>query len=247
MSEALERIAAQLHRARRLVVMTGAGASAESGIPTFRDALTGLWARFRAEELATPEAFEAHPERVSQWYESRRQAALACQPNGGHQALAQLQDWAEARGCDFTLVTQNVDGLHQRAGSRNVLELHGSLLRWRGWESGVPTVLPETGVERFPVRSETGELLRPGVVWFGEPLPEATLAAALQATAAADAFMSIGTSSVVYPAAGLIEIAIESGAYTVEVNPEQTPFTGRVDQVVAQASTPCLQALVSRL
>jgi NAD-dependent deacetylase len=243
----LDQIAEHFRDARRIVALTGAGASAESGIPTFRDALTGLWARFRPEELATPEAFATHPDRVTQWYESRRQGVLACQPNQGHSVLAAMEEWAESSGRHFSMVTQNVDGLHQRAGSRNVLELHGSLLRWRGCESGNTVQLPKKAQTEFPIRSVSGEMLRPDVVWFGEALPETVFSAALQATAQADVFLTIGTSSVVYPAAGLIDIALEAGAVTIEINPEETPFSGRVDHALALSSGRCLQGIFDRL
>ncbi len=247
MSALIEPIVQRLGRAKQIVVMTGAGASAESGIPTFRDALEGHWSRFRPEELASPEAFLAHPERVSRWYEGRRQQVLACEPNDGHRALAQLEAWAEGSGRSVTLVTQNVDGLHQRAGSREVLELHGSILRWREVETGAFVTLPSEAQTTFPLRSSAGALLRPDVVWFGEALPETVLAAALAATASADFFVSVGTSGVVYPAAGLIDLAIQRGAVTVEINPQTTPFSGRVDYTLAGSSAPLLNQLVGAL
>ena len=154
-----------------------------------------------------------------------------------------LQDWAEDSGRRFTLVTQNVDGLHQRAGSRGVLELHGSILRWRGWESGEAVGLEDRPQEAFPLRSAEGELLRPDVVWFGEALPEPVLAAALKATSTADVFFSVGTSAVVYPAAGLIDLALRSGTTTVEINPQATPMSSRMDHHLSGASGRILSEL----
>lgn len=218
------RLVDRLRSARRVVVLTGAGVSAESGVPTFRDALTGLWSTFRPEELATPEAFRRQPRLVWEWYAWRRAKVAEVEPNPGHHALAVMEQRVKA----FTLVTQNVDGLHQRAGSRQVLELHGNLMRTKCFEEGrVVPEWPETG--SVPPRCPNcGGWLRPDVVWFGESLPAEILEAARQATVEADLFLSVGTSSVVYPAAGLIDEALAAGAWVVEVNPEPTPYTSRV-------------------
>jgi NAD-dependent deacetylase len=212
---------AAVRTAQRVVALTGAGVSAESGVPTFRDAQTGLWENFKPEELATAGAFRENPRLVWEWYAWRREKVRSVQPNAGHKALAALA----RRYPEFTLITQNVDGLHQRAGSKGVIELHGNITRTKCFDENV--VVPEW--------TETGEVpprcpqcrghLRPDVVWFGESLPEAGLNEAMRASGACDVFLSIGTSSVVYPAAMLPEIGLRSGATVVEINPDETPLT----------------------
>lgn len=211
-----------IDNAERIAVLTGAGTSAESGIPTFRDALTGLWARFDPLELATPEAFERDPKLVWDWYAERRRKVRECRPNDGHRALARL----ESVCADFTLITQNVDGLHQRAGSQNVHELHGNILRVRCVREGTRfndwQEVDTEGPARCP---DCGALLRPDVVWFGEQLPTDAFAAAERAARSGDVFLVVGTSGVVYPAAGLAHLAAASGADVIEVNPEETPLS----------------------
>lgn len=209
--------------ARRIAVLTGAGISAESGIPTFRDALTGLWSRFRPEELATPEAFVANPKLVWDWYAWRRAKVAEVAPNAGHVALARLQQRKP-----LTLVTQNVDGLHQQAGSRDVIELHGNIRRVKCFDQGHPAERWDEGGE-VPRCARCGSLLRPDVVWFGEMLPEHALASATAAAAGCDVFLSVGTSSVVEPAASLALHAKRNGACVIEVNPEDTPLTRFAD------------------
>lgn len=215
-------LAERLRAARRITVLTGAGVSAESGLPTFRDPMTGLWARYRPEDLATPEAFVRDPQLVWSWYRMRRDAARGVEPNPAHLAIARL----EGLGPDVTLVTQNVDGLHQRAGSRDPVELHGSLFRTRcsadgrEHESGVDAEL-EAG--RLPRCSECGALLRPGVVWFGESLPPVALERARLAALACEVFLSVGTSHQVYPAAALPALAASAGATVAVVDPDPPP------------------------
>lgn len=208
-------------RARRVVVLTGAGVSAESGVPTFRDAQTGLWENFKPEELATPEAFRRDPKLVWEWYAWRREKVRSVQPNAGHKALAAMAK----RFAEFTLITQNVDGLHQRAGSAGVIELHGNITRSKCFEEDI--VIPEwTHTGEVPPRCPQCQgQLRPDVVWFGESLPETAINEAMRASGACDVFLSIGTSSVVYPAAMLPEIALRAGATVVEINPDATPLT----------------------
>lgn len=215
-SEALAVAARALRSAEHVCVMTGAGTSAESGIPTFRDALTGHWAQFSPQELATPEAFAANPDRVWQWYAARRAMVRAAQPNPGHLALAALA----ARVSHCTLVTQNVDDLHQRAGSVEVVSLHGSLMRAR-CSAGCPgTIEPSVDQsETTPVCTQCGALMRPDVVWFGEPLPMAQYQRARDAAVACDVFLSVGTSNVVEPAASLPWVAAAHGATVIVVNP----------------------------
>jgi NAD-dependent deacetylase len=202
-----------LQQARHVAVLTGAGISAESGIPTFRDALTGLWANYDPDELATPEAFARHPQLVWDWYASRRVAIRAAEPNAGHRALVKLA----GRVTRCTLITQNIDGLHQRAGSAGVVELHGNILRSRCSREGVVVEDPSSP-ERPPPCPRCGAPLRPDVVWFGEILPFDALAAAESAARECDVFLSVGTSNLVYPAAGLPWIAASRGAMVVVVN-----------------------------
>jgi NAD-dependent deacetylase len=210
----LAQAAAAVRGADHVVVLTGAGISKDSGLPTFREAQTGLWASYRPEELATPEAFARQPALVWRWYAWRRSLAAAATPNAGHRAIVALQRLA--RRC--TLVTQNVDGLHRRAGSGNVLELHGDIGRILC--SRCRRVHEEYGEGEPPSCAACGGLLRPDVVWFGEVLPEAALSAAHHAAGACDVLLSVGTSGMVYPAAGLVHHAAASGAMIVLVNPD---------------------------
>ncbi len=212
--------ALRLREARRILVLTGAGISAESGVPTFRGP-GGLWRELRPEDLATPEAFARDPRLVWEWYEWRRQRVAEAQPNPAHHALVAL----EARTSDFTLVTQNVDGLHTRAGGRKVLELHGSLWRLRCAGCGQEDDDTRVPLPELPPRCACGALLRPGVVWFGESLDDDTLRRSFAAAKKAEVVLVIGTSSVVYPAAALPEVSRAHGAFVVEVNPEATGLT----------------------
>lgn len=227
--EQVRAIRALLREASSVAVLTGAGVSAESGIPTFRDAQTGLWARYDPMELATPQAFARDPVLVTRWYDERRRRCAECAPNPGHLALARLQDELEAAGKRFTLITQNVDRLHQQAGSRNLLELHGTLWVWRCTSCGMEREEREIPFAEHPPRCACGGQRRPAVVWFGESLPESVLAAAWRAAEDCGLFMSLGTSSVVEPAASLGRAAAAAGAKTVEINPEETPLSSRVD------------------
>jgi len=240
----LQRAAERLRFGERICVLTGAGVSAESGIPTFRDALQGLWAKYDPAELATPEAFERDPATVSRWYDERRLKTRGCEPNAGHRALAGLERRLAEGGRSLTILTQNVDRLHQRAGSREVVELHGSLHVWRCTETGAERELPSTPLKTHPMRTESGGLLRPGVVWFGETLPPEALRRAEEATSACDVFLSIGTSAVVHPAAGFCYAAKESGAFTIEINRDPTPVTELVDLALQGRAGEILPALV---
>ncbi|MFA5522488.1 MAG: NAD-dependent deacylase [Castellaniella sp.] len=216
----------RLRAARSIVVFTGAGVSQESGIPTFRDALSGLWTQFDPMVLATPEAFEADPALVWGWYEWRRGLVLRCRPNPAHHAIAQLQHHVP----ELLVVTQNVDDLHERAGSRDVIHLHGSLHAPRCHHCGAPWPVPETMPEEPqegrrldpPACRHCGGPVRPGVVWFGESLPQQAWLLALERAARCDLLFSIGTSSVVQPAAQLPMRARAAGACIVQVNPEPT-------------------------
>jgi NAD-dependent deacetylase len=230
--------------AHKVTVLTGAGISAESGIPTFRDAMTGLWARFRPEELATPEAFQRNPKLVWDWYSWRRERVAQAQPNAGHRALVEL----EARQPSFLLVTQNVDGLHARAGSRHVVELHGNIARTKCFDCARLADETDLRGDATPPRCRyCGGMLRPDVVWFGEMLPEDALEQAMRAARECDVLLSVGTSTVVEPAASLPFVALQSGACVVEVNPDPTPLTPSADFVLAGSAATMLPALLSAL
>ncbi len=214
-----------LREAGRVVALTGSGISAESGVPTFREAQTGLWARYDPQQLATPKAIARDPRLVWNWYERRKNLAVGAEPNSGHRALAEL----ERQIPDFTLVTQNVDGLHARAGSWNVAELHGNILRYKCTLKG-EVAEPEDHDDSVPPRCpRCGAYLRPDVVWFGEMLPAEAFTTASQAARRRDLFLSIGTSSLVYVAAGMPNEALEVDAAHVEINPSQTPLTGHAN------------------
>ena len=217
-----------LRSARRVAVLTGAGISAESGIPTFRGAQTGHWARFRPEDLASPDAYHRDPELVWEWYAGRYRDVLNAEPNRGHTLLAQLegQKHAQHGAAAFTLATQNVDGLHLRAGSAAPLELHGTLLFARCEACGHVQPLPDPAAFTPPPVCEVcGHRMRPHIVWFGELLPEDVLQAAERAFASADVALIIGTSSQVYPAAGLADLTLSRGGVVIEINPQPTSLT----------------------
>ena len=210
-----------LRSARRVAALSGAGISAESGVPTFREAQTGLWSRYSSEELATPAAFQRDPRLVWEWYAWRRELTTSAQPNPGHLALVEM----ERRIPQFTLITQNVDGLHRRAGSHKILELHGNLQRIKCMDEGHPVERWKDDDQIPPRCPKCGGLLRPDVVWFGENLPVETLQAAWDAAEAAEVFFSIGTSTIVEPAASLPFVAHRHGAAVIEVNLHETPLT----------------------
>jgi NAD-dependent deacetylase len=236
-----ETVLAKLSSATHVAVLTGAGVSAESGIETFRSA-GGLWKEFKPEQLATPQAFAANPETVWEWYMHRRRVIEQSEPNAGHRALAA---W-ERRFERLSLITQNVDNLHHRAGSTDILELHGNIFQSRchlcgksdadsGYEAGSPPICA------------CGGLFRPAVVWFGEALPSEVLERASELVTECDVFLSVGTQSVVYPAAGLIEVAHRSGAYLIEINPEETPKSPLFDATLRGPSGIILSALTKEL
>ncbi|MBI5521841.1 MAG: NAD-dependent deacylase [Desulfarculus sp.] len=224
MPDDLERARARLAQARRVAALCGAGVSAESGVPTFRGP-GGLWENHRPEDLATPQAFGRDPVLVWRWYQWRRELISRCQPNPAHLALAEL----ERRLAEFTLITQNVDGLHSLAGSRAPLEIHGSLWRLRCLGCGDEREDRRLDLPDLPRCGACGGLLRPGVVWFGENLDHDLLERAWQAAEACQVMLVIGTSAVVQPAASLACTAKRAGAFVVEVNLEATPNTGQVD------------------
>lgn len=229
-----------LASSERVVVLTGAGMSAESGVPTFRG-LDGLWRNYNPLELATPAAFAANPTLVWEWYDWRRSLVAATRPHAGHLALAQL----ELLGHQVTVITQNVDGLHHRAGSRHVIEIHGSL--WR---------MICTGCQRLelnrqprlrtlpPLCTDCGQMLRPGVVWFGENLPPLAWEASLEATREAALLLVIGASGTVYPAADLVPLARQNGARIIEINPDDTPLSALADLSLRGAAGDLLPKLL---
>jgi NAD-dependent deacetylase len=239
-----EELVTRLRAARRIVVLTGAGVSAASGVPTFRGD-DGLWKQFRAEDLATPEAFAHDPRTVWEWYDWRRTKIAACAPNAAHQILAK---WSTRPG--FTLITQNVDGLHERAGTENVIRFHGSIWELRcasecgaaPWED---RTAPLTSLP--PTCPSCGGLARPGVVWFGETIDPDVLERSSTAAARADVLLSVGTSSLVFPAAGLLHHARRNGAFTAEINPGATGASGTVDLAIAAPAEDALPMLDVRM
>ncbi|GAB4274196.1 MAG: NAD-dependent deacylase [Candidatus Promineifilaceae bacterium] len=228
-----------LRQAEQVTVLTGAGISAESGVPTFRDAQSGLWAQYDPTELATPKAFAANPALVWEWYEWRRSLIAGARPNPGHMALAKMAAYFSR----FTLITQNVDGLHQRAGS-DAIELHGNIWRVKCAANGHQIADWQTLPGKPPACPQCGSLLRPDVVWFGEGLPRMALSAAFAAAKACHVFFSIGTSSLVQPAAALPVTAVEHGAVLVEINPQNTPLTPYANYALKGAAGEVLPALV---
>lgn len=220
----MDEVRERIQRASHVAVMTGAGISAESGVPTFRGP-GGLWEGHRPEELATPEAFARDPDQVWRWYDWRRSLVAACEPNPAHHALAELERRAPA----FSLITQNVDGLHRRAGSSDPAELHGNLWFTRCTGCGDLREDLRVPLPLLPHCQACGALLRPHVVWFGESLDPDVLDRSVRAAACCDLFLIVGTSGVVHPAAGLADLAQDAGATVVQVNLEPTPYTGRVD------------------
>lgn len=229
-----------LRATSNLAALTGAGVSQESGLRTFRDAQTGLWAQYKPEELASPEAFRRDPKLVWDWYAWRREAVKGVRPNLGHYALVEI----EKRVSQFTLITQNVDGLHRLAGNQNVLELHGNIQRVRCADCYTFAESWEDDTESVPKCRECGGLLRPDVVWFGEALPRDQLEAAIEAARSCEVFFSIGTSGVVQPAASLAFAAHNRGASVIEINAEPTPLTSKANYILHGKSGEILPRLV---
>ncbi len=244
----LEELARRFHGRVRISVLTGAGVSAASGVPTFRGH-QGLWKNYPPEQLATADAFRRDPKLVWEWYNWRRELISKCEPNPAHRVLA---SWSE-RYKGFTLITQNVDGLHEKAGTRNVVRFHGSIWEVLCWDrcAGAPARWRDETVpfrELPPSCPHCGGLVRPGIVWFGEGIDQDVLKASRDALDC-DLFMVIGTSSVVYPAASLAYDAKDAGAFTVEINPESTATTGSVHLSIqgrAEEVLPELETLIRR-
>jgi NAD-dependent deacetylase len=227
----------------RIAVLTGAGISAESGVPTFREAQTGLWSQYDSQELATPEAFARNPRLVWEWYAWRRELICQAEPNPGHLALVRMEDLFS----QFDLITQNVDGLHRRAGNKNVIELHGDIFRTKCIKENTTVSSPPDPKEIPPRCPNCNALLRPDVVWFGESLPKQAISAAWQAAENCQVFFSIGTSSLIEPAASLPMIALQNGAQVIEVNPHQTPLTPKCAYSLRYPAGDALPVLVKEL
>lgn len=229
-------------RAGSIAVSTGAGVSAESGVATFRDP-GGLWSKFRPEELANVDAFLGNPDLVWEWYSWRRSVISSVAPNPGHYALAEL----ETLVADFTLITQNVDNLHRRAGSIHVVELHGNIERSSCTGCGRASAPDEAPPSQRVPHCPCGGLLRPDVVWFGEMLPQDAVREAWDAAERADVFLSVGTSGEVYPAAQLPAVARQGGAYTVEINPRPSAVAHQMHEILEGPSGIILPALVKAI
>lgn len=231
----------------RIAVLSGAGISAESGVPTFRDDKNGLWARFDPYELSSTQGWAEHPERVWAWYLWRHHLVNRVDPNDGHRAVAAWQDHA-----NVTVITQNVDNLHERAGSTAVHHLHGSLFEFRCDRCGLAYTgelpdMPEPELEATPPRCACGGLIRPGIVWFGEQLPDGPWTASVDAVRSADLLVVVGTSGIVYPAAGLPELALAQGTVVVEVNPESTPLSEAATVTLRESASTALPTLLQQL
>jgi len=238
-----EALISKVKGARSVVILTGAGVSAESGVPTFRDAEKGLWADFKPEEVATLEAFRRNPQKVWDWYAQRRGQLGQVEPNAGHRALVEL----EREVPSFTLVTQNIDDLHRKAGNKHIIELHGNLLKNKCLEENTPVESWEENGRVPPRCPRCGGMIRPDVVWFGEMLPVDAFRNAVEATQNCDLFFSIGTSAVVEPAASLPYEALRCGATVVEVNPEETELTSQASFFLRGPAGKILPALLEDL
>lgn len=242
MSSTIAAIAERLKAATSVVALTGAGVSAESGIPTFRGP-EGLWRQYKPEDLATPQAFARDPRLVWEWYDWRRQKIAPAAPNPAHEVLAHLEQIVP----DFLLITQNIDGLHRLAGSRRLIEMHGCIWRVRCLTEGTVHEDREVPLRVLPPRCPCGSLFRPDVVWFGESLSPEDQAGAFAAAESTDVFLTIGTSALVQPAASLPIVAKDGGAFVVEINPIPTPISSFVDCHLQGAAGVILPQILSAL
>ncbi len=231
-----------------MTVLSGAGISAESGVPTFRDVETGLWAKVDPYEISSAQGWSRHPEKVWAWYLWRHYLMRRVEPNSGHRAVAAWEDHAEVH-----VVTQNVDNLHERAGSQRVHHLHGSLFEFRcdrchrEYLGDLPHMPEPVEAVQPPKCAACGGLIRPSVVWFGESLPESAWQKSVDAVANADVVIVVGTSSIVYPAAGLPELALANGIPVIEINPERTPLSDAATATVRETAAGALPGLLQRL
>jgi NAD-dependent deacetylase len=237
-----DKVAKYLVNAQRVTFLTGAGVSKESGIPTFRDAQTGMWEKYNPQELATPEGFKRDPKLVWQWYDYRRKLLGAAEPNAGHRAIVEMESLVPK----VSVITQNIDGLHQKAGSTDVTELHGSIKRFYCFEGGHDATNVPFDLEE-PPRCHCGSMIRPGVVWFGEALPPHAMSRGLSECQTSEVVFVVGTSALVQPAASLPYAAHKRGARLVEVNPEETPITDITDVFLQGASGVTLPLVVAEL
>lgn len=237
----LDDLITALRRAQHVCVLTGAGISAESGVPTFRDAQSGLWAKYDPLDLATPEAFLRDPALIWRWYRWRRELVAGAAPNPGHLALARLAEIVP----QLTLVTQNVDGLHQQAGSENVIEFHGNLFANRCLTEDC--IVDGHDDSDVPTCPGCGGHVRPGVVWFGEAIPEQARNESFAAAENCDVFLSIGTSSLVFPAAGLAQVAKETGATVAEINPNPTGMAAYFDHAIEGKAGTVLPSILEKI
>ncbi len=249
-AELIERTSNLIQTSRQITILTGAGVSKESGVPTFRDALDGLWARFDPAQLATPTAFRNNPKLVWDFYEYRREIMRPAQPNPGHLALAEL----ERRYPATTLITQNVDDLHERAGSKHIIRLHGNIAANRCFDNcrGNPTLIDVSKIEWDtesgpPPCPHCGGWVRPDVVWFGEMLPPDALARAWELLARTDLMVVVGTSGLVSPAADMPATAKRAGATLIEINPDSTLISRLADIQLRGASGEVLPRIVEAL
>jgi NAD-dependent deacetylase len=239
MPSPIEQVRERLSSARRVTVLTGAGISADSGIPTFRGP-DGLWKNFRAEDLATPEAFKRDPVLVWEWYNWRRELLATKEPNPAHRALVKMEIEMGSRPAEFCLLTQNVDGLHGLAGSRNLIELHGNIWKVRCTGCGAVTEDRRVPLPIPPTCSSCGKMLRPHIVWFGESLNSNDVDQAIEALENCEVMLVIGTSGMVQPAASFASTARAAGAFVVEINPDASSsaahvaLRGRAAEIVPQ-------------
>jgi NAD-dependent deacetylase len=241
LNDTMDRAARILADAGSVVVSTGAGISKESGIPTFRDAPNALWAKYDPETLASPEGFRRDPPLVWRWYQERRKMIATTKPNPGHYAIAEFEGHFDK----FVVVTQNIDDLHRKAGSRNIVEVHGNIFRYKCFDLGHPVEsLPRT--DNVPPRCACGSLIRPDVVWFGETLPENAVMRAYEAIESCEVMLVVGTSGIVYPVAGFPGVAKRGGAQVIEVNPEATAITHDADMSLRGPSGEVLPHLLER-
>ncbi len=232
----------KLKQAKSLAVLTGAGISAESGVPTFRGK-DGLWKQYRAEELATPQAFAANPKLVWEWYDWRRSIIYPLSPNAAHTTIAKLEKYYD----NFTVITQNVDGLHQKAGSKNIIELHGNIWKIQCIAEGYVTENYEVPLKEIPPKCKCSALFRPYIVWFGESLHPYTFENAINIIKLSEILLVIGTSAIVQPAASIPIIAKEANKIVVEINIEDTPLTPIVDLSIKGKAAEIIPSLFSFL
>jgi len=248
--ERIQQAAQAIHKAQKIAILTGAGVSKESGVPTFREAMDGLWAQYDPQQLATPQAFQANPKLVWDWYQWRRGLVSNAQPNPGHIALAKLHEYKR----DVVVITQNVDDLHEQAGSQQIIHLHGNIARSRCYDNcqDVPTSIDISQLDYDkengpPTCPHCGAYVRPDVVWFGEPLPQAELANAFSISEACDVMLVVGTSGLVSPASQLPILAKRNGATIIEVNPDYSMITRIADIKLEGPSGEMLPRVVAAL